>query len=74
MGGLKVGQQAMEKRLDRLEQMIADGFKEIRAEIADLKIRDRQRSALEKAAVWMAGAVGAVFAAVGTALVEHFAK
>lgn len=70
LGGLKASHQAMEKRLDRLEQMLADGIKELRSDIADLKIRDRQRGAFEKVAVWFAGMIGAGL----TLVIGHFWK
>lgn len=70
IGGLEAGQLAMEKRLDRLEQMIADGFKELRGDIADLKMRDRQRGAFEKAGIWFAGMIGAAL----TLIIGHFWK
>lgn len=70
LGGLKASHQSMEKRMDRLEQMIADGFKELRDDIADLKIRDRQRGAFEKVAVWFAGTIGAAL----TLAIGHFWK
>lgn len=70
MGALEAGQHAMEKRLDRLEQLIEQGFAELRRDISDLKLRDGQRSALERAGVWLAGLIGG---AVGI-VVSHLWK
>lgn len=64
IGALSANDAAMEKRLDRIEKMIEAGFKELREEIAELKTKDAQRGALERAAVWIAGAVGGLIALV----------
>lgn len=64
IGGLEATVDGMEKRLDRIEKAIEDGFRELRKDIADLKLKDGQRSALEKAAVWLAGVIGAALMAV----------
>lgn len=66
IGGLERGQADMERRLDRIEELLEG----LRADIADLKMRDGQRSALEKAGVWLAGVLGAAVAL----LVQHFWK
>lgn len=70
IGGLQANGVAMEKRLDRIEKAIEDGFKELRNDIADLKQRESSRSALEKAAVWLSGVIGAAAALI----VEHIWK
>lgn len=60
IGGLIVGAAAMEKRLDRLEKMIEDGFAELRKEIAQLRATENQGKGMlvavqvAAAAVWSA--------------------
>lgn len=72
LGRMEATTEAMESRLDRIERLLEEGFKELREEIASLKTREAERSALEKAAVWLAGIIGAVLATVGTVVAEHF--
>ena len=72
LGRMEATADAMGARLDRIERLIEEGFKELREEIGTLKARDAERGALEKAAAWIAGIVGALLATVGTALAEHF--
>ena len=70
IGGLEAGQRAMENRLDRLENLIEEGFREVRAELSELKLRERERSALEKAGIWLSGVIGAV----AVIIIQHFWK
>ena len=74
MGRMEGKQDAMGARLDRLEKIIEDGFDELRKDIQELKLREGERSALERAAVWLIGIVSALFAACTTAIVEHILR
>ena len=70
IGRLEGKQDAMGQRLDRLEQMISEGFTEIRREIGELKTAENRRSGAFALGQWLAGLIGA-----GAALQEpHFWK
>ncbi|MDE2103188.1 MAG: hypothetical protein KGL39_38435 [Patescibacteria group bacterium] len=67
LGRMEGHQNAMESRMDRLEQLVKDGFekleesvKSIHDDVADLKIRDGERKGTWKAIAAFAAAVGTV--------------
>lgn len=70
MGRVEGKQDAMGARLDRLEKIIEDGFREIRKDIADLKLAESQR----KGALAVLVAVGGVIGGAIWAVIEHFWK
>jgi hypothetical protein len=70
IGGLERGQEEMERRLGRIEKMIEDGFKALRSDIDALKMREVERSAFERAGIWLSGIVGAAAALI----IQHFWK
>jgi len=57
---------ALKNVLDEIRSDLHD----IKADVAELKMKEGQRSVIEKAAVWMAGVLGAVI----TMIVGHFWK
>lgn len=56
----------MSKVLDRMEAVL----EQIDARLANLEAKENSRSALERAAVWLSGVIGAAAALI----VEHFWK
>ena len=70
MGRVEGKQDAMGARLDRLEKIIEDGFREIRKDIADLKAAESQRKGALAVLVAVGGAVGGAI----WALIEHIWK
>jgi hypothetical protein len=70
LGRMEGKSDAMGARLDRLEKIIEDGFRELREDIADLKQAESQRKGALAVIVSVGGAVGGMIWAV----IEHFWK
>jgi len=70
LGRMEGKSDAMVGRLDRLEKIIEDGFRELREDIAELKTAESQRKGVLATLVTVGGAIGAAIAA----LVQHFWK
>jgi hypothetical protein len=70
LGRMEGKSDAMGARLDRLEKIIEDGFRELREDIADLKQAESQRKGALAVIVAVGGAVGGMIWAV----IEHFWK
>lgn len=66
LGGLSKGVEAMEKTIEELVSEV----RQLRAEVSDLKLKEAQRGAVERASIWIAGVLGAGIAM----LAEHFWK
>lgn len=69
LGRLEGNQSQMETRMDRLEKLVSDGFKEVgvgiaelRRELGDLKSKENERKGAWKVIVTVAGAVSAAVA------------
>lgn len=70
MGRMEGKQDAMGERLDRLEQIVEDGFKAIRRDIAELKQAEDKRKGAWTLGHYLYGAATGVIAFIAA----HFLK
>lgn len=61
---------AVKQGFDRLERVMSEGFSDVGKRLSQLESKESGRSALERAAVWLSGVIGAGMALI----VEHFWK
>jgi hypothetical protein len=72
LGEVKAGQTMLERRMDRLEELVTSRFDKLDDRLAKMEAAENKRGGATSLALWLAGGAGGSAVALILVIIQHF--